>query len=347
MSVNGASSAAGDRAAVLSEVRDAQRFVLVTHENPDGDAIGSLVAMHGLLTALGKDSVMFMSIDDMPLPYEYRFFDLDGLAAVPPPDVDERTVIYLDCGNIDRNPLEAVKGDDTHIVNIDHHHDNTRFGNVNWVEPDASCTAEMIWCLCGDLGVELTSTIADALYVGLVTDTGRFMYDNSGSRAHQMAAALIESGVDAHAIYRRLYEDMPYPKLELLARGLASVRRYDEGRLTMALLTREDFFDSGSESSYSEGIIDHLRSVHGTKLAALARELLDDDNTAPPLTKRVSLRATGGDVDVSRIARAAGGGGHPRAAGLTWHGSDEELVAFLREQLAQQLGTALADAPVG
>ncbi len=133
---------------MLSEIRDAQRFVLVTHENPDGDAIGSLVAMHGLLTALGKDSVMFMSIDDMPLPYEYRFFDLDGLAAVPPPDVDERTVIYLDCGNIDRNPLEAVKGDDTHIVNIDHHHDNTRFGNVNWVEPDASCTAEMIWCLC-------------------------------------------------------------------------------------------------------------------------------------------------------------------------------------------------------
>ncbi len=342
MSVNGSPIGAADRAAVLHEIHDAQRFVLVTHQNPDGDAIGSLVAMHGLLTALGKDSVMFMSVDDMPLPYEYRFFDLAGLAAVPPPDVDERTVVYLDCGNIDRNPLESVKGDDTHIVNIDHHHDNTRFGNVNWVEPAASCTAEMIWCLTMDLDIELTSTIADALYVGLVTDTGRFMYENSGARAHEMAAALISSGVDAHAIYRRLYEDMPFPKVELLARGLSSVRRYDEGRLTMAMLTREDFFDSGSESSYSEGIIDHLRAIQGTKLAALARELLDDDNTTPPVTKRVSLRATGDDVDVSKIARVAGGGGHPRAAGLTWPGSDEELVAFLREQLAAQLGTRVA-----
>src|SRR5262249_54364237 len=193
------------------------------------------------------------------------------------------------------------------------------------------CTAEMIWCLTSDLEVELTPTIADALYVGLVTDTGRFMYENSGARAHEMAAALLDSGVDAVSLYRRLYEDMPYEQVELLARGLSSGRVYDDGRLTMALLTREDFFESGSESSYSEGIIDHLRSIRGTKLAALARELLDDDNTTPPLSKRVSLRATGEDVDVSKIARAAGGGGHPRAAGLTWAGSDEELVAFLRQ----------------
>jgi bifunctional oligoribonuclease and PAP phosphatase NrnA len=339
VSVNGASTAAADRASVLDEIRSADRFVLVTHENPDGDAVGSLVAMQGVLTALGKDSVMFMSVDDLPLPYEYRFFDLAGLAAVPPADLDDRTVIYLDCGNIDRNPLDAVKCDDTHIVNIDHHHDNTRFGTVNWVEPDASCTAEMIWCLTTDLDIEMTPSIAEALYVGLVTDTGRFMYENSGARAHQMAAALLQSGVDAVSIYRRLYEDMPAEKVELLARGLSSVRRYDEGRLTMALLTREDFFASGSESSYSEGIIDHLRAIRGTKLAALARELLDDDNTTSPLRKRVSLRATSDDVDVSQIAREAGGGGHPRAAGLTWAGSDEELVAFLREQLAAQLGT--------
>jgi phosphoesterase RecJ-like protein len=340
VSTNGASS---DRAAVVREIHDAQRFVLVTHENPDGDAIGSLVAMHGVLGALGKDSVMFMSPDDMPLPYEYRFFDLDGLAAATPPDVDERTVIYLDCGNIDRNPLESVKRDDTHIVNVDHHHDNTRFGTVNWVDPAASCTAEMIWSLMSDLGIELTQTVAEALYVGLVTDTGRFMYENSGARAHLMASALIESGVDAHAIYRRLYEDMPFSKLELLARGLASVNRFDDGRLTMALLTREDFFGAGAESSYSEGIIDHLRAVQGTKLAALARELLDDDNATPPFATRVSLRATGSDVDVSRIARAAGGGGHPRAAGFTWTEPAGELVAFLREQLAAQLGSVLVD----
>jgi phosphoesterase RecJ-like protein len=335
-----ANGSVGDRDAVLREIREAQRFVLVTHENPDGDAIGSLVAMHGVLGALGKDSVMFMSPDEMPLPYEYRFFELDGLAAATPPDVDERTVIYLDCGNIDRNPLESVKRDDTHIVNVDHHHDNTRFGTVNWVDATASCTAEMVWSLMRELGVEPTPSIAEALYVGLVTDTGRFMYENSGAGAHRMAAALIESGVDAHAIYRRLYEDMPFSKLALLARGLASVQRYDDGRLTMAQLTREDFLGVGAESSYSEGIIDHLRAIQGTKLAALARELLDDDNTTAPIVQRVSLRATGADLDVSRIARAAGGGGHPRAAGFTWDQPAEALVEFLRAQLALQLGTS-------
>ena len=104
------------RERVLDEIRDGQRFILVTHENPDGDALGSLVGMHNVLRALGKDSVMFMSADEFPLPYEYRFFDLEGLASVPPPDIDERTAVYLDCGNIDRNPLEIVKRDDTHIV---------------------------------------------------------------------------------------------------------------------------------------------------------------------------------------------------------------------------------------
>jgi phosphoesterase RecJ-like protein len=329
-----------DRDQVLGEVRDGERFILVTHENPDGDALGSLVGMHNVLKALGKDSVMFMSADEFPLPYEYRFFDLEGLASVPPPDIDERTVIYLDCGNIDRNPLEVVKRDDTHIVNIDHHHDNTRFGTVNWVDDDASCTAELVWCLMGSLGIEPTITIAEALYVGLVTDTGRFMYENTGARAHVMAAALIEAGVDVAGVYKRLYEDMPFAKLALLSRALAHVERYDDGALTIARLTRDDFHSAGAEESYSEGVIDHLRSVAGTKVAAISRELLADGNSSHPIRKKVSLRATGNDIDVSAIARAGGGGGHRRAAGFSTLLSDADLVQFLREQIAAQLQPA-------
>ena len=323
-----------DRDAVLEEIRDGQRFVLVTHENPDGDALGSLVGMHNVLRALGKDSVMFMSADEFPLPYEYRFFDLEGLASVPPRDIDERTVIYLDCGNIDRNPLEIVKRNDTHIVNVDHHHDNTRFGTVNWVDDEASCTAELVWILMSSLGVEPTLTIAEALYVGLVTDTGRFMYENTGSRAHVMASELIDAGVDVAGVYKRLYEEMPFAKLELLSRALSHIERYDDGALTMARLTRDDFRLAGAEESYSEGVIDHLRSVSGTKVAAMSRELLAE---AASGRKKVSLRATGHEVDVSAIARAAGGGGHRRAAGFSTELSDDELVAFLREQIAAQL----------
>jgi phosphoesterase RecJ-like protein len=325
------------RDAVIEEVRDGQRFVLITHENPDGDALGSLVGMHNVLRALGKDSVMFMSSDEFPLPYEYRFFDLEGLASVPPPDIDERTVIYLDCGNIDRNPLEIVKRDDTHIVNVDHHHDNTRFGTVNWVDDEASCTAELVWILMSALGVEPTLTIAEALYVGLVTDTGRFMYENTGSRAHVMASELIDAGVDVAGVYKRLYEEMPFGKLELLSRALSRIERYDDGALTMARLTRDDFRLAGAEESYSEGVIDHLRSVAGTKVAAISRELLAEAATG---RKKVSLRATGDEVDVSAIARAAGGGGHRRAAGFSTELSDDELVTFLREQIAAQLQPA-------
>jgi bifunctional oligoribonuclease and PAP phosphatase NrnA len=318
---------------VLDELRDATRFVLVTHENPDGDALGSLVAMHRILLALGKDSVMYMAADEFPLPYEYRFFELDGLQSTLPADLDERTIVFLDCGNIDRNPVGAFKREEAHILNIDHHHDNTRFGTVNHVVEDASCTAEIVWDLMRALGVEPAMEIAEALYVGLVTDTGKFMYENTGVRAHVMAAELIDAGVDVHGIYRRLYEGMPYAKLELLAHALAHVQRYDEGRLTFTRLTRDDFRLSGAEDSYSEGIIDHLRSVEGTKVAALARELPDGSRGR----RKVSLRATDGSVDVSVIARAGGGGGHRQAAGFATEMSEAALVAFLREQVAAQL----------
>jgi phosphoesterase RecJ-like protein len=333
---NGAASA---REHVLAEIRESERFCLVTHEHPDGDALGSLVAMHRVLARLGKDSVMLMAADEFPLPYEYRSFDLDGLASVPPADVADRTIVFLDCGNIDRNPLSAVKGEDAHILNIDHHHDNTRFGTVNLVDPEASCTAEIVWDLMRALDVEPEPEIADALYVGLVTDTGKFMYENTGSRAHQMAAELIAAGVDVHGIYRRLYEGMPYAKLELLARALQHVERHDDGALTLTRLTRDDFRLSGAEESYSEGIIDHLRSVEGTKVAALSRELLSEAGSG---RKKVSLRSTDGEVDVSVIARAGGGGGHRQAAGFSTELSDEELVTFLRDAVAVQLAAARA-----
>ncbi len=329
---------------IIDEVRSADKFVLVTHENPDGDALGSLVGMHQVLRALGKDSIMFMAAGEFPLPHEYHFFEFDGLQTFAPPDLDERTIVFLDCGNIDRHPADAFKRDDAHILNIDHHHDNTRFGTVDHVVEEASCTAEIVWDLMGALGVKATIEIAEALYVGLVTDTGKFMYENTGPRAHLMAAEMIVAGVDVHGIYRRLYEGMPFSKLALLSRGLDNVERFDEGRLTLTRLRREDFLSSGAQESYSEGIIDLLRSVAGTKVAALARELSDeaDDGdgsgrSGEGTRKKVSLRATDGAVDVSIIARAAGGGGHRQAAGFSTRMSDDELVAFLREQVAQQL----------
>jgi phosphoesterase RecJ-like protein len=126
--------------------------VLASHESPDGDALGSLVGMQGLLTELDKDTAMFIAPEDLPLPDEYSLFPLDGLIQAPPADIAERTVVFLDCGNIDRNSASVLR-DGRHLLNIDHHHDNTRFGTLDYVDPAASCTAEMIWDLMGGLGV--------------------------------------------------------------------------------------------------------------------------------------------------------------------------------------------------
>jgi phosphoesterase RecJ-like protein len=321
------------RERVLAELREGECFVLTTHEHPDGDALGSLAAMQQVLCAMGKDAVSFMPADEFPLPYEYRFIELPQLVTTVPEDVADRTAIFLDCGNIDRNRADGLKRA-ARILNIDHHHDNTRFGTVDHVVPEASCTAEVIWDLMRGLDVELTQPIAEALYVGLVTDTGKFMYENTGLRAHVMAAELIGAGIDVHAIYRRLYEGVPQGKLELLARGLGAVERFDGGLLTLTQLTREDYALTGADESFSEGVVDHLRSLEGTAVAGLVRELLSDGAAA---RRKVSLRATDDRVDVSTIARAHGGGGHRRAAGFSTDLEFAELVAVLRTQLAAQL----------
>jgi phosphoesterase RecJ-like protein len=262
-------------------------------------------------------------------------FPLDGLIQEPPADIAERTVVFLDCGNIDRNSASVLR-DGKHLLNIDHHHDNTRFGTLDYVVPTASCTAEIVWDLMHGLGVRPTPPIAQALYVGLITDTGRFMYDSTTPRAHLMAAELIEDGVDVTAVYRRLYEDMPASKLALLARALGGVQRFDDGELALSVLMLDDFRNVQAELSYSEGIIDQLRALRGTKVAALVRELDGGRNGQ----YKVSLRATDDDVDVSAIARAQGGGGHRRAAGFSTSITIPELTAFLRGEIAAQLHPA-------
>jgi phosphoesterase RecJ-like protein len=187
------------------------------------------------------------------------------------------------------------------------------------------------------LDVAPTAAIAEALYIALVTDTGRFMYENTGPLAHRMAAELVAAGVNAPAVYRRLYEEIPLAKLTLLGVALERIQRFDTGALTLVALDAEDFERLSAEESFSEGIIDHLRSVAGTKVAALIRELTAPESRGK---RKVSLRATGDDVDVSAIARTQGGGGHRRAAGFSTTLEVQELIALLRHEIAAQLHPA-------
>ena len=323
-----------DREQVVDELRVGEKFLLTTHENPDGDALGSLVAMHEILELLGKDNVMFLSSEDFPLPYEYRTLPLGDVEHELPADAEERTIVFLDCGNIDRMPVSFLRRDGAHIVNIDHHHDNTEFGTANLVVGGASCTAEIIYELIEDLGVELTQEIAEALYVGLVTDTGKFQYQNTTPAAHRMAADLIAHGVDVHEEFRRLYENVPLAKLQLLARVLSRVERFEAEHLTVSYIKRTDYEETGADENYSEGIVDHIRAVDDTMVAALIREQLKEGREG---VSKVSLRASTDDVDVSVIARKEGGGGHRQAAGFSTEKSGTELIDFIRAEIAAQL----------
>jgi phosphoesterase RecJ-like protein len=318
-----------DYDAVVAELGETDRFLLTAHEGPDGDALGSLLAMHAILIRLGKDSVMFLGAKEFPLPVEYRFLPLEEVFHEPPADVVDRTLVFLDCGNIDRMPVSFLQRENAKIINIDHHHDNTRFGTTNLVDTEASCTAEIVYGLAKRLGAEITPEIAGALYVGLVTDTGRFMYGNTGPAAHRMAAELVEAGVDVHDTYRRLYERVPIEKLRLISRALAGVERYEDGRLAVAYISADDYVAANADEVLTEGVIDFVRSLEGTQLAAVIRDKTDGGRAA----RKVSLRSTNGAIDVSAIARKHGGGGHERAAGFSTDLPYDELVDALRAEL--------------
>jgi bifunctional oligoribonuclease and PAP phosphatase NrnA len=320
---------------VADAIRTGDRFLLTTHENPDGDALGSLLGMHRVLEALGKDTVMFLAAKEFPLPVEYRFLPLEEVFHEPPADIADRVVIFLDCGNIDRMPVDFLQNGQNKVINVDHHHDNTRFGTINLVDVDASCTAEIVFDLAGLLDVQLTQEMANALYVGLVTDTGKFMYENTDARSHRMASGLIEAGVQVNEVYRRLYEHAPIEKLKLLARALEGVTLRDGGRLAVTYISSEDYAVTGASEALTEGIIDHLRTIDGAAVAAVVRDQGDGGRAA----RKVSMRSTDGRVDVSAIARQHGGGGHQRAAGFGTDLEYEEVVEFLIGEISSQLGS--------
>jgi len=326
--------ATSDLERVSAELRARDRFLLTAHEGPDGDALGSLLGMHQLLTQLGKDSVMFLGAKEFPLPIEYRFLPLEEVFHEPPADMADRTVVFLDCGNIDRMPVDFLTAGDNDIINIDHHHDNTRFGDFNLVDVGASCTAEIVYDLAVLFGATITKEMASALYVGLITDTGKFMYENTSAHTHRIAADLVEAGVDIDDTYRRLYEHVPIEKLRLVARALEGIQMHCDGRLVLSSITAADYAATGAGEEMTEGVIDHLRSIDGTKVAAVVRDLGNRGRAA----RKVSLRSSEGDVDVSAIARKNGGGGHKRAAGFSTDLELDELVEFLCGEVVSQLG---------
>jgi bifunctional oligoribonuclease and PAP phosphatase NrnA len=325
-----------DLGAVAAALRDHERFLVTTHENPDGDALGSLLAATLILEALGKDAVMYL-YGDVPIPTEYQFMELERLTRDLPDDAAERVLVAVDCANEDRIGHDLGLVEQAPLtIDIDHHHDNTRFGDLNLIVSEASSTGEVLRDVLHELGAELTPEIAEALYIALVTDTGRFQYANTTPKALRLAAELVDAGADVHSIFQQVYESVQFQKLKLLARALERAQVYEGGRIVVSYLLRTDFSELGAPDPYSEGIIDYLRAVEGADMAVLIRE-------PPRLSgpeRRISLRASTDELDVSAIARKSGGGGHRQAAGFSSEASVEEITDFVRREFLAAMAPA-------
>lgn len=326
----------------VAALRAASRIVVATHENPDGDAIGSLVAAAAGLRQLGKTVRTYLE-PSSSIPSELRLLDVTGLERhLDEPGLGSWTLLTLDCatmrrlGRGHRGVIEAAAT----VIDIDHHYDNTRFGAINLIDGSASSTAEILLDVLEALGVDLTPDIAQSLYVALVTDTGRFQQRTTGANALRMAARLVDAGVDIQRVYHRVFETLPLRKLRLLGRVIDHLVLYEDARVAISHLGRADFAELDAAESDIEGLVDHLRAIAGVEVAALIREPpFADDGPAPP--NRVSLRSRGA-IDVSEIARKVGGGGHKQAAGFSYGGDVASIHRFIVAEAAERLPLAVA-----
>lgn len=318
---------------VAERLRAETRVLGVSHEGPDGDALGCLSAF--LLTCRWLQVPCSLYVPGQSgFPPEYLFLPgLDEVLRGDLPSVESDTTIYFfDCASLLRSNSHQFPEGLTR-VNIDHHADNPLYGELNLVDPEAPSTSAILYDICKAGGFPIDSDVATALYVGLVTDTGRFQYANTTPSAHRMAAELQEAGVDVPWVYRQVYERMPLPKLLLLGRALLRLEVRLGGSLAVSWLARDDFVEIGAEEGHAEGIIDTLRQIDGVRVAALVREQPGEGRRRC----KVSLRSTDGSVNVAEVAHKRGGGGHPQAAGFT---SDEDVrtvLAWLESEIESLL----------
>lgn len=307
-----------------------RRFVLACHRNADGDAIGSLLGLARAMRARGQD-VSLAHPDPEPVPDDLAFMvgPDEEIAPELPPEVGQMTLITLDCaseGRLWATPEHERAG---LVVNLDHHQDNTRFGDLNLVEPGASSSAEVVVHVLDAAGWPLTADVATPLYVGLLTDTGRFCYANTTAESHRVAARMVEAGVDSTAIARVLYEEQPASRIFLMGRALGRSELRAGGRLAVSALTAQDY--AAAKGDDTEGIVEVLRGIRGVEVAGLVRE------AGPEGSHRVSLRSADGTLDVSSIARLEGGGGHKAAAGFTSLLPPAELLDWITARVEERL----------
>jgi phosphoesterase RecJ-like protein len=314
-------------AAIGQALRDHQRFAILSHVRPDGDALGSQLALALSLQELGK-TVRVWNEDGML--EKYSFLPRSDLLTKPPPakeDVD--LVVALDTAVQTRlgTALDAI-GSSKMMINIDHHPSNPGYGDLIHIDPVSPATGQILFELIVDQKFPLTKEIAENLYVAISTDTGSFQYPNTTARTFEIAAELTRAGVDVGRVSQLLYENYPRRRIELLRELLGTMRFEGKGRVASFSLGLQMAKRLGVFPEDNEGLIDHLRAIRGVTVAVFFEEL-------PEGKVRVSMRSKSKEVDVSAICMKFGGGGHTLAAGARVRGTLAEVEQKVLEAICE------------
>ncbi len=303
-------------------------LLAVSHFSPDGDAIGSLIAFSGMLDQLGVEHLA--AIADV-LPEKYSF--LPGFDRIRKFNIQNSTfkipcnrLVILDAGALPRiGSARSCIGKRTKVLNIDHHYSGPYYGDINLVRHEASATAEILYDLCEEFSIEMNEQIAYGLFVGILTDTGRFRFSNTSSRALAICSDLISKGVNPGWVTENVYYNLQFENVQALAWVLSTIERHLDGLICIVSLDRE------KDVNDTEGFVEYASSITGVALAAFIREIKDK-------VYKVSLRSRC-SVDVAEVATKFGGGGHLKAGGFRYHGAKEDLTKNLIDELAWHIKT--------
>ena len=313
---------------VVQLIEQQNRFMITSHLRPDGDGLGSGLALYWMLRDLGKEVEVVLR-DRVPPAYEV--LPASDLVVVQD-DVTEKydAAFIIECSDVERPGLPSLK--EQFVVNIDHHSTTVPFGDINWIDPTAAAVGEMIYNLCKALGVEVTKEIAECVYTALLTDTGSFHFSNTTERTLKIASELVRRGVEPARISQALFYSGPFSKIKLLGLVLSNIQRDESGRIAWITMDRATMYDADACEEDSDGIVNHALSIGEVEAVAFFKELA-------PGAYRISLRSKGKN-NVAKVAEVFGGGGHRNAAGCRIEGEFEDVKRKVIEGLQNCIGVA-------
>jgi len=314
---------------VIDCIRKNKRFIITTHINVEGDALGSELALAVLLKRKGKEAVI---LNQDKVPPEYRF--LPGVDAIKNKlgNFNFEVAVILDCSDLNRcGKIQKLFANAVTTLNIDHHISNSKFADINWVKPRVSSAAEMVYELYQRLGVPFKRDSAVALYAGILTDTGSFRYANTNYHTHMMAASLLKAGAVPQKVYQNIYQSNSFEDMKFLAKILPSIRRDREGKLVWFVIPGSALKKASHDFDLTEHVLSFGRKIKGVEVVVVFKENLGKKNQI-----KVNFRSQG-ECDVNRIAKYFGGGGHRSASACTVTGSlrevSDRVLAKIREIL--------------